>query len=99
MSEVATSELKNAVESQHGGTATFIQSVLVREVVRGEPVWDGTVHVFFLDGSPSGATQAYAWSHDLPDGKRRFFTMLHVPPVISPRDAVRAAIVAEGKAK
>ncbi|HEY2883932.1 MAG TPA: hypothetical protein VGJ08_01805 [Rhizomicrobium sp.] len=42
---------------------------------------------------------AYAWSYELPDGKRRFFAVLQVPPILSPRDAVRAAIVAEAKAK
>jgi hypothetical protein len=31
--------------------------------------------------------------------KRRFFAVLHQPPVTSPVDAVRAAIVAEQRAK
>jgi len=29
------------------------------------------------------------------DGKRRFFAVLHIPPITGPREAVRAAIVAE----
>jgi hypothetical protein len=36
-----------------------------------------------------------AWSYVRPDGTRRFFTVLHMPPVASPRDAVRTAIAAE----
>ena len=99
MTEVAPSELKKAVESQHGGTATFVQSVPVHEIFRDQTVWDGAVSVFNLKDSPSGATRAYAWSYERPDGKRRFFAVLHVPPITSPRDAVRAAIVAEAKAK
>ena len=44
--------------------------------------------------------RAYAWSSPLKDGdKRRFFTVLYLPPVTSPIEAVRAAIVAEQRAK
>jgi hypothetical protein len=39
------SELKTAVESMHGGTATLAQSVPVREIFEGKTVWDGVVHV------------------------------------------------------
>ena len=31
-------------------------------------------------------------------GKRQFFAVLHVPPITGPREAVRAAIVAEANA-
>jgi len=96
MTEVVPSELKRAVESQHGGTATFVQSVPIREEHVGQTVWDGTVHVFDLAGHPK-ATRAYAWSYERPDGKRRFFAVLHVPPIIGPREAVKAAIVAEAR--
>jgi len=98
MAEVAHSELRTAVESQHGGTAIYVQSVPVHEEHGGETVWDGMVAVFDLAGHPA-ATRAYAWSYERPDGKRRFFAVLHVPPVASPRDAVRAAIVAEQRAE
>lgn len=53
--------LKKAVESQHGGDARFVGTVPVRETFEGAAVWEGTVHVFDLDGQPS-ATRAYAWS-------------------------------------
>ena len=98
MSEVSPAELKQAVESQHGGTATFVQAVPVHEVFEGRTIWDGVVHVFDLAGHPD-ARHAYAWSYELPDGKRRFFAVLRVLPIQSPRDAVRAAIVAEARAK
>ncbi len=99
MTEVAASELKKAVESQHGGTATFVQAVPVHETHEGKTVWDGVVHIFDLAGSPSGALQAYAWSYERPDGRRRFFAVLNRYPIGSPRDAVRAAIVAEAKSE
>jgi hypothetical protein len=97
MTEVSPDQLKQAVESQHGGTATFVQAVPVHETHEGKTVWDGVVHVFGLTGHPK-ATRAYAWSYERTDGKRRFFAVLHVPPIISPRAAVQAAIVAEARA-
>ncbi len=99
MTEVAPTELKHAVESQHGGTATLAQSVPVHETHEGKPVWDGTVHIFDLEGSPSGATRAYAWSYERDDDSRRFFAVLHGGQIDSPVAAVRAAIVAEHRAK
>lgn len=99
MPEVSASELQHAVESQHGGKATLVQSVPVHEEWKGQTVWDGTVSVFDLADSPSGATRAYAWSYERPDGKRRFFAVLHTGPITGPREAVRAAIVAENRSE
>ena len=87
-------ELKRGIELQHGGIATLAQSVPVKETHNGQIVWEGVVHVFDLADHPK-AKRAYAWSYDLPDGKRRFFAVLHMGPIKSPADAVRAAIVAE----
>lgn len=93
--EVAASELQKAIEAQHGGRATLIQSVPVVETFNGETVWEGTVSVFDLDGCPN-ATRAYAWSSPIEGSKkRRFFAVLHLEGIRSPQDAVRAAIVAE----
>jgi len=95
MIEVAASELKRAVETQHGCTATFVQSVPVKETFEGNAVWDGVVHVFQIHGHPK-ASKAYAWSSPIEGSdKRRFFAVLQVPPITSPIEAVRAAIVAE----
>jgi hypothetical protein len=55
--EVNCDELKGAIESQHGGTATLVQAVPVKETFEGQPVWEGVVHVFDLEGSPQ-ATRA-----------------------------------------
>ena len=88
-------DLKHAVESQHGGTATLVQSVPVDEHHEGKPVWQGTVHVFDLEDNPK-ATSAYAWSSPIEGSdKRRFFAVLHMGGITGPIEAVRAAIVAE----
>lgn len=59
----------------------------------------GTVHIFDLEGHPK-ATRAYAWSSPIEGSdKRRFYAVLHLGGKRLPLDAVRAAIVAEQKAK
>jgi hypothetical protein len=90
-----TDQLKHAVESEHGGTATFVQSGPVHEQHRGQTVWTGTVAVFNLGGSPTGAFRAYAWPCEPPNRKRRFLTVLHTPVIVGPLQAVRAAIAME----
>jgi hypothetical protein len=95
MIEVESNQLKRAVEAQHGCTATLVQSVPVKETFGDEPVWQGIVHVFKVNGHPK-ARRAYAWSSPIEGSdKRRFFAVLHVPPITSPVEAVRAAIVQE----
>ena len=95
MIEIDDRQLKEAVESQHGGKAMLAQSVPVLETFEGKPVWEGVVHVFDLDGHPT-ATRAYAWSSPIEGStKRRFFAVLHMGSIKSPVDAIRAAIVAE----
>jgi hypothetical protein len=99
MVEVEADQLKHAVESMHGSSASFAQSVPGRETFDGKTVWEGVVHVFDLAGHLT-ATRAYAWSSPIEGStKRRFFAVLHQPPVDSPQAAVRAAIVTEQKAR
>lgn len=97
--EVGSDQLKQAVEFQHGGKATLVQSVHVHETFESKTVWDGVVHVFDLADNPK-ATRAYVWSAPIEgSSKRRFFAVLHMGGIKSPADAVRAAIVAEQRAK
>lgn len=92
MIDVAPSELQQAVERQHHCRARLVP---VKETHDGATVWEGVVHVFNLEGHPT-ASRAYAWSSPIEGSeKRRFFAVLHQPPVTSPVKAVRAAIVAE----
>ena len=92
---VNTAELIAAIELQHGGKASFVQSVPVFQSFEGQKAWEGMVHVFDLTGHPT-AKRAYAWSAAI-DGstKRRYYAVLQQPPINSPQDAVRAAIVHE----
>ena len=92
--EVSSNELRNAVESQHGGTATLVTKLPVQEVFKGKTVWQGVVHIFDLEGNAK-ASRAYAWSSPIGSDKRRFHAVLHLGGIRSPLDAVRAAIVAE----
>jgi hypothetical protein len=85
--------IRQAVEKMHSAKASFVRVVAVREAFKGQ--LEGVVHVFELKGHPT-ATRAYAWSSPIEGStKRRFYAVLHVRPVSSPADAVRAAIVEE----
>lgn len=90
------SELQDVIRRLHGADATHIESVPITETFQGRTVWDGVVEVFDLQGHPK-ANRAYAWSHDTDDPQhpRRHVTVLHLHPIKSARDAVRAAIAQE----
>lgn len=89
--------LREAVERMHDCKATLREVVVVKERFGGKTVWDGVVHVFDLEGHPT-ALICYAWSSPVEDSdRRRFYAVLHTPPVISPADAVRASIVADSR--
>jgi hypothetical protein len=97
--EISADRLKRAVEGQHGGKAVLVTKLNVKETFEGKTVWEGVVHIFDLEGNAK-ATRAYAWSSPIEGSdKRRFFAVLHLGGIRSPLDAVRAAIVAERKAR
>ena len=89
-------ELKVVIRRLHGVEANHVESVPVKETASGETVWEGVVEVFDLIGHPT-AHRVYAWAHDTDDQKhpRRHVTVLHLHPIKSAQDAVRAAIVQE----
>ncbi|MGE0103530.1 MAG: hypothetical protein AB7H86_13385 [Blastocatellales bacterium] len=91
-------ELKDAVTRLHGCEAEHLETVPITESFQGQIVWQGEVEVFNLRGHPK-ASRAYAWSYVTDDKKKHFTAVLDLPPVVSPRSAVRAAIVAEMKGK
>jgi hypothetical protein len=92
-------DLRHALVRMHTCKTALAQSVPVTERHGDATVWEGVVHVFDVTGHPK-ATRAYAWSSSIEGSdKRRFFAMLHLPPVTSPVEAVRAAIVAESKSR
>jgi hypothetical protein len=91
-------ELRDVIRKLHNAEPTHIKSVPVKEVFRGQTVWEGIVEVFELCGHPL-TDKVYAWSHDTddPDHPRKHVTVLHIPPVLSAAMAVRAAIAQEFK--
>jgi hypothetical protein len=86
--------LRDAIHALHGGKATHIESVPVKETWNGETIWDGIVEVFDLHDHPK-AGRVYAWPHKTDSYQDRHVTVLHLPPVVDPITAVRAAIVQE----
>lgn len=89
-------ELKAVIRQLHGAEPTHVESVPLKETFRGQTAWEGTIEVFDLQGHPT-ASRVYAWTHETDDPKRphRIITALHLHPIKSARDAVRAAIVQE----
>lgn len=87
-------ELKEIIRKLHGVEATHVETVPITESHEGETVWQGEVEVFDLADHPK-ASRVYAWAHetDDPERPRRTVTVLHVPPITSPRKAVQATIV------
>jgi hypothetical protein len=92
-------ELRDVIRHLHGVEAAHVDSLPVREVFQGKTVWEGVVEVFDLHGHPRAA-RAYAWSHDTDDPKKpkRHVTVLHLGPITSAAEAVRAAIIQEYRA-
>ena len=85
--------LKDIVKRMHHCTASHIEEVSVIEKFGPNTVWEGIVNVFKIAGHPQ-ADRCYAWYSDDPKtGKRRYYAVLHIPPIDSPEKAVRASIV------
>jgi hypothetical protein len=85
-------QLKRTVEELHACEASYISTQHVRETFQGTALWDGAVSIFALTGHLA-ATTCYAWSdHEPGSGKRNFYAVLHVAPIESARDAVRASL-------
>ena len=91
-------ELREVIRRLHGVKATHVESVPVKETFQGKTVWEGIVEVFELRGHPK-APRVYAWSHDMDSPKKRHMTVLHVAPITSAVEAVRAAIVQEFRSR
>jgi len=93
-------DLRKVIRELHGAKARHVESVPVRETFQDQIVWDGVVEVFDLTGHPQ-ANRIYAWAHETDDPKnpKRYVTVLHIPPVVSPQTAVQASILQEYKSR
>jgi hypothetical protein len=89
-------DLANAIRKLHGVGSRHVGSVPVKETFHGETVWEGVVEVFDLIDHPK-AKECYAWQYQDDDSKTQYTAVLKLPPVKSPQDAVKAAIVAQVK--
>ena len=86
--------LRKTIRDLHGVESSHLRSARVQEVFEGQTVWEGVVEVFGLKGHPK-AGLAYAWSHEMDDGGRRYVAVLGVHPIKSAQDAVRVSIATE----
>ena len=91
-------ELKDVIRRLHSAEATHVESVPVKETFQDKTVWEGIVEVFDLRGHPKAA-RVYAWAHetDNPQKPVRHVTVLHLHPIKSAQDAVRAVILQEAR--
>jgi hypothetical protein len=89
-------QIKKAIEHVAGVPAEHIESVPIKEMYGEKVVWEGVVERFVLLGHPQEVSEAYGWR--IGTGETATYkTVLQVPPVKSPHDAVRASVVAEIK--
>jgi hypothetical protein len=92
-------DLKRAIETLHNCTATHKEDVMIEEHFGIDTVWEGTVSIFNLKSHPT-ATKCYAWSSPIEgSSKRKYYTVLNLPPIDSPEKAVRASIISDYKIK
>ena len=87
------------LDKQIAVISSLCESSSIRSIesFQGRTIWDGVVEVR-LKGHPK-ADKVYAWIHttDDPAHPKRHVTVLHIPPVVSPKTAVQAAIVQEAR--
>ena len=84
-------KLRTAIETMHGCKATHERSAVIVERFKNQTVWEGVVESFALTGHPK-AKRCYAWSYQ-DKGETQYVNVLEIPPVVSPKTAVQAAIV------
>jgi hypothetical protein len=86
--------LQMVIQHLHKCAAAHIATESVKEVFRGQIVWEGKVEVFTVTGH-ARAKRAYAWSRNKGTANEKFTAVLEIPPIKSAVDAVRMAIVKE----
>lgn len=89
--------LQDAIRHLEGVKSRHVETVHVHEKHKDETVWEGDIEVFDLVKHPK-AKRAYCWSEATTGTKRRFFVVLHAPPVDSPVSALRVSILADAQA-
>ncbi len=78
-------------------SAHIIEDVIVMEGFGSDAVWEGVVSVLAIEGHQM-SKRCYAWSSPIEGSKKRkFYAVLHIPPIDSPEKAVKASIVRDYK--
>ena len=90
-------ELTVALQRECGCKARFLYTIPVREVFRGNKIWDGAVWLFRLTGHKK-AKFGYAWLHpnDSCDDLK-VTVVLEIPPIDSAQRAVRESVTGSVK--
>lgn len=83
--------LAEAIGRMHDCSVEHSETARVVEKIGEETAFNGTVEVFNVTGHPR-ATQAFGWAWEDDTGEVQYIGVLNVPPIDSPREAVRAAI-------
>lgn len=89
-------ELLGAVMKAHHCPAERVGAVPIREIFKGETVWEGVVSIYDIKGH-SQVKQAYAWSYKDDNGDMQHVVVSKIPPVTDPITAVRAYIASLAK--
>jgi hypothetical protein len=87
--------LTHAIKQGFSCEAKHIKTEHIKEVFKGETVWEGEVEVFEITSHPK-AKQAYGWGFR-EDKKAEFATVLGLPPINNSQDAVKAFIISKTK--
>jgi len=82
--------LQETFQRLHHCKTSHLKTVPVIERFKGRIIWDGEVEVFELTDHPK-AVRGYAWGYDKRVGSETI-TVLEIPPITSPQDAVKVAI-------
>lgn len=80
--------LKLTIEHLHNCSATWRETVPVREEFNGKTLWQGNVEAFDLSGHPK-AKRCYGWTAGEPE---EFITILELPPVTDAQSAVKVGV-------
>jgi hypothetical protein len=90
-------KLQNVILQRHGCESLWVESLPVHDVFRDQIIWEGFVEMFSLSGHPKAKT-AYAWIDEeerLVGAREVVETVLEIPPVDSPLNAVWASMTAD----
>jgi hypothetical protein len=97
MDKNSLENIKSIVERLHGCKASCKEKVLVVEKFGNKTAWEGIVYIFHLMNHPQ-TDKCYAWYSNISETKmRKYYAVLHIPPIDSPEKAVRASIVRDYK--